>query len=825
MTLLPQHTNQLDASAISAAIRRERGYWSAADPAEWARRDGDMADYQCRLPGLAYPVYRLGTAKPYTMMLRPDEPRVEKRDGGKERPVKYEWPAGKALCIDILPRYRDSLRDPAIPIWFTEGAKKADALSSLGKSIIPASLNGVWCWRHKTADADSVPLADFDDLALKGREAVLAFDSDQAVNENVRQALDAFAAFLSERGALVSILKLPHGEQKLGVDDAIAAGWTFEQLTEAIEPYAHDPRPRIKVRDLDIPEIVAPAWDALIATNEPPTLFRRDGTLYELTRDDEGAAVLSEVDKRRLRSRLARVALFVEERVKRGAPISWIVEPPSSILDDMLVRVDSRIPLITRITRCPVVGANGSIIDTPGYHPTARIYYDPRPGPVVPPIPAQPTAEDIAAARRLVLDDLLGEFPFVEKADRAHAVALFLLPFVREAIPGPTPLHVIEAPTPGSGKSLLASVLTRPALGVEATPITEGKDDADWQKKLTSVLARTPAAVLIDNVNRPLYGSALAAALTATVYSERLLGTNSMTAFPIHCAWMATANNPTMSGEIARRAIRIRIDPQVDQPWQRDGFKHPNLIAWTREHEGALVAAALTLIRAGLTTDAPPLKPLGSFEHWTVTMGRILHAAGIPDFLGNLDELYDRADTEGAAWRALVNAWWETHRDAVVSGGEVFEVFKAGDYELNLDGRDEKAQRVSFGKRLKKQQDRVIGGYQVVNAGTKQRAQQWQLRPMKSQPVKVSEGCEDNEGLHTPPTHVHEYEEEITPKNTEYETFTTLTTFTQPLTPADTLRVVPRRPPNVNDLRRREEAELAVIAAQFPDEEDYDHDR
>jgi putative DNA primase/helicase len=234
MTLLQNHTQQLDQSAIPSAIRRERGYWSATTLDEWAQRDGDMADYQRRIPGLAIPVYRLGNAKPYTLILRPDDPRVAPRDG-KPRTIKYEWPAEKPLCIDLLPRYRDSLKDISIPIWFTEGAKKADAIAGLGQSIIPASLNGVWCWRNKNADGASIPLADFDDIALKGRRIVLAFDSDQAVNENVQKALKQFSAFLRKRGAIVGNLKLPHGDAKLGIDDAIAAGWTVEQLNAAIE--------------------------------------------------------------------------------------------------------------------------------------------------------------------------------------------------------------------------------------------------------------------------------------------------------------------------------------------------------------------------------------------------------------------------------------------------------------------------------------------------------------------------------------------------------------------------------------------------------------
>jgi hypothetical protein len=68
----------------------------------------------------------------------------------------------------------------------------------------------------------------------------------------------------------------------------------------------------------------------------------------------------------------------------------------------------------------------------------------------------EPTAADLDRARALIVDDLLIDFPFVSDPDRAHAVALFLLPFVRELIAGPTLLHLIEAPTMGSGKGLLA---------------------------------------------------------------------------------------------------------------------------------------------------------------------------------------------------------------------------------------------------------------------------------------------------------------------------------------------------------------------------------
>ncbi len=77
----------------------------------------------------------------------------------------------------------------------------------------------------------------------------------------------------------------------------------------------------------------------------------------------------------------------------------------------------------------------------------------------MPPIPDRPSADQIHRARDLFIGDLLGDFPFVDEADKANVLALYLLPFARELIDGPTPLHLIEKPSPGSGASLLLDAL------------------------------------------------------------------------------------------------------------------------------------------------------------------------------------------------------------------------------------------------------------------------------------------------------------------------------------------------------------------------------
>jgi Primase C terminal 2 (PriCT-2) len=501
---------------------------------------------------------------------------------------------------------------------------------------------------------------------------------------------------------------------------------------------ADDTRPTIDISTIDLPALMPLAWDAIVVQNDPPTLFRRAGELARLEKTDSETLVVRSVDTRVMLGILARAARWIKVTYARSARVEKEALPPAAVVDDAMVNIDERIPPITRVVSAPTFADAKTLLATPGYHAAARIYYDPKPGAIVPPVPAEPTQADLARARDLILGDLLVNFPFVSEADMAHAVALFLLPFVRELIDGPTPMHLIEAPTMGSGKGLLADALLLPALGDVPAPMAEATTDEEWRKRITSALLGGPAVIYIDNLNRMLAAGALAAALTAREFSDRILGKSEQIALPVRCVWAATANNPTLSTEIARRCIRIRIDPKDDRPWQREGFKHPKLRTWVEGHRGDLIWAALVICRYGLAhgTAGPPL---GSYESWSDVLGRILDGAGFPGFLGNLDDLYNRADAEGAAWRALIGAWWEAHESTPTTASDLFPLVTEAEADVLINGKDETGRKRSFGKALSRARDRVfsieIGGtpmrLQVADGGILHKAQRWKLAPVE----------------------------------------------------------------------------------------------
>ncbi len=214
--LFAQHVAKLTGSAIDPAVAHERGYVSADTKAQ-LEREGFAAS-QRRPPALVIPLWSV-TGERSGAQLRPDEPRYV--DG---KAAKYETRAGQKMLLDVPPRVRPHLGNPARPLVITEGPLKADAAVSAGLDCV--ALLGVWNWRGTNKDGGRVALPDWELVALNGRRVVIAFDSDAMLKESVHGALGRLGEFLRRRGADVAYAYLPHGEAgaKIGLDDWLAEG-------------------------------------------------------------------------------------------------------------------------------------------------------------------------------------------------------------------------------------------------------------------------------------------------------------------------------------------------------------------------------------------------------------------------------------------------------------------------------------------------------------------------------------------------------------------------------------------------------------------------
>ena len=221
----------------------------------------------------------------------------------------------------------------------------------------------------------------------------------------------------------------------------------------------------------------------------------------------------------------------------------------------------------------PSYAADGTLVVENGYSAEGQVFVD-LGALVVPELPS-------VAKAKAVLFDILQDFPFTDEASLAHAIALMVLPLVRLMIDGPTPLHMIDAPTAGTGKGLLVDVILEAMSGGSISRFAPVTDDQEMRKRITAVLLAGRQFVLMDNLAGRIDSPSLAAALTAPVWEDRILGHSRVASIPNTQVWVATANNPSLSAELARRCVHVRLDAGEERPWERTDFRLPRP-SWSR---------------------------------------------------------------------------------------------------------------------------------------------------------------------------------------------------------------------------------------------------
>lgn len=231
--LFDEHRQELlVGSAIAPAVVAERGYRTIGRPSandDRPRQELRRLGFPSRairedryFPGLLLPMYR-ATGELIGAQWKPRVP----FPGSNGKPQKYASPAGRTNRLDVHPRNRDRIVDPTVPLWVTEGIKKADSLTSQGLCVV--ALTGVWNWRSQLGT-----LGDWEDVPLKGRTVTVVYDADARDKHQVLSAMVRLGRWLKSKGAKeVRYVITPeevNGAAVKGADDFLAAAGTVAQL-------------------------------------------------------------------------------------------------------------------------------------------------------------------------------------------------------------------------------------------------------------------------------------------------------------------------------------------------------------------------------------------------------------------------------------------------------------------------------------------------------------------------------------------------------------------------------------------------------------------
>ena len=290
-------------------------------------------------------------------------------------------------------------------------------------------------------------------------------------------------------------------------------------------------------------------------------------------------------------------------------------DPPTALLKQIIAQGERRkLKPLDGVITGPTIRLDGSVLDAPGYDGETRLLFDPA-GEDLPPVPAHPTLDEAGAALDLLLRPFAA-FPFVDATARGALLAAILTAVVRPVLPT-APAFAFDAPIQGSGKSLLAGCVGALIEGrsPDVWPHTQGRDDEETRKRLFTALRTGCRALVWDNVVGLFDSASMAAFVTADAMVDRVLGKSESIRVPNRVLLILTGNNLQLAGDLPRRVIICRIDPQTDQPFARQFDLDP--LQWVLEHRTSMLAAACILIRARLTHKMKPAPGrLASFEEW-----------------------------------------------------------------------------------------------------------------------------------------------------------------------------------------------------------------
>lgn len=383
------------------------------------------------------------------------------------------------------------------------------------------------------------------------------------------------------------------------------------------------------------------------------------------------------LDKHSLMHWLGNMTQFWRWCGPEGKQYPVLEDPPIKIADQLLALNKRRkLKPLEAVITAPIIRPDGSLLTRPGFDSLTGLLLDVKEDDLYP-VPLKPTKEEVEAALERLMRPF-SDFPLVSSLDRAVLLAGLLTAAVRPVIPT-APAIGFDAPVQGSGKTLLAKCLAAIASGKSAKVQPHCKEEEEIRKRLMTVLLESPRAVVWDNVIGTFDSASLAGLLTSSTYTDRILGASKSADVPNRALWLLTGNNLSLAGDMPRRVLKCRIDPESERPFARRFELEPE--SYCLKNRQRMVADALTIIRGWFCAGSPQASgQMASFEQWdTLVRQPVAWIARELDTFGEYADVMQAVDNaqaqdpEREAWGDLLEAWHSVFGSKAVTCRDALE--------------------------------------------------------------------------------------------------------------------------------------------------------
>jgi hypothetical protein len=266
-------------------------------------------------------------------------------------------------------------------------------------------------------------------------------------------------------------------------------------------------------------------------------------------------------------------------------------------------------------------------------------------------VPEEPDAiadVEVVEALRFLVDEWLCDVA-TGFAGRITLLAYSLTVIERVLLPE-RPAFFVVAGQRGGGKTTLLMMLVMAVLGRRPSATAWSTAAEERRKALLAYLGEGVATLVWDNIER---GTAISCpsierALTASEYTDRVLGASRSATVPSTTVQAFTGNNIAPKGDMASRCLICRLEIGRPDPENRT-FRHPDPVGWTRDNRARILRALYTLLRWNPQVRAAAAQRVPSktrFKAWWDLVGAPLELAAKlagdaqADSLGQGSELF-----------------------------------------------------------------------------------------------------------------------------------------------------------------------------------------
>jgi len=377
-------------------------------------------------------------------------------------------------------------------------------------------------------------------------------------------------------------------------------------------------------------------------------LFNKGGVTVAVTGRKQGSRRLEQVSKSQLEARLTNEIRFIKMTATK--PPQTVACPPK--LAEYLVGIPDILKPVERISHRPAFNSKWELINSSGLQ--GKTFFDLPDELEGLSVPTKPNENQVNAAYNFLVEDhFIHQFPFSDQSSKLTALSCLLTFFVRDAINGQIPAYLFQAPTPGAGKTLLASSIIQAGEGSPAVQTMPATGE-EQNRAIISSLLTGQMALFLDNLNRSFKSGNFAALMTSETFSGKILYRAEQFKTKNNLIPILTANGLELNKDLARRSAFISLS-QKDQNERHDVL----LLPWTRSNLAEIVRSALTLVAAWISVGQPSIKrTLPSFESWSYIIGGIIdtiHPAGWKLMMDGRKIKADIADSESEMMEELFN--------------------------------------------------------------------------------------------------------------------------------------------------------------------------